>query len=241
MKDQEPMDDRRVVIVNADDLGRTRSINAGIARAHEEGILTSASLMVRWPAAREAVPHARAHPELSVGLHADLAEWVPRSGRWVTVYEIVDLEDDAAVSRELHRQLESFRRMIGRDPTHLDSHQHIHRQTGTQAFAELASALGVPLREFDPVVTYCGAFYGQTPEGDPLPGAVTPDRLIDLLGDLGPGVTELSCHPGAGRDGWSIYEHERTTELETLCDPRVRAAIEEQGIVLASFADLRVV
>jgi predicted glycoside hydrolase/deacetylase ChbG (UPF0249 family) len=66
--------DERTLIVNADDFGLTSGVNAGIARAHEEGILTSASLMVRWPAAAEAAAYAARTPGLSVGLHVDLGE-----------------------------------------------------------------------------------------------------------------------------------------------------------------------
>ena len=52
----------RHLIVNADDYGLTSGINRGIAEAHENGILTSASLMVRYPAAAEAAAYAKAHP-----------------------------------------------------------------------------------------------------------------------------------------------------------------------------------
>lgn len=59
----------RRLIVNADDFGRSPSINAAVLRAHKEGILTSASLMVNEPAAEEAIALAKAHPHLGVGLH----------------------------------------------------------------------------------------------------------------------------------------------------------------------------
>jgi hopanoid biosynthesis associated protein HpnK len=62
----------RRLIVNADDFGRSHSINAAVARAHREGILTSASLMVNEAACAEAVTLARENPRLSVGLHLTL-------------------------------------------------------------------------------------------------------------------------------------------------------------------------
>ena len=62
----------RYLIVNADDFGQSTGINKGVIQAHEEGIVTSASLMVRWPAAPEAAAYARNRPGLSVGLHVDL-------------------------------------------------------------------------------------------------------------------------------------------------------------------------
>ena len=61
----------RYLIVNADDFGQSDGVNRGIVRAHEGGIVTSASLMVRWPAAEEAAACARTHLRLSVGLHLD--------------------------------------------------------------------------------------------------------------------------------------------------------------------------
>ena len=59
----------RRLIVNADDFGRSPGINAAVLRAHREGILTSASLMVNEPFADEAVRIARENPKLGVGLH----------------------------------------------------------------------------------------------------------------------------------------------------------------------------
>ncbi len=62
----------RRLIVNADDFGRSASINQAVIRAHQEGILTSASLMVNEPAFEEAVALARENPTLGVGLHLTL-------------------------------------------------------------------------------------------------------------------------------------------------------------------------
>ena len=73
----------RVLVVNADDFGRSPGVNAGIADTHERGIVTSTSLMVRWPAAEQAAAYARQTPTLAVGLHADLGEWARRDGAWV--------------------------------------------------------------------------------------------------------------------------------------------------------------
>jgi len=62
----------RRLIVNADDFGRSHSINEAVVRAHREGILTTASLMVNEPGFDEAVAQAREHPQLGVGLHLTL-------------------------------------------------------------------------------------------------------------------------------------------------------------------------
>src|SRR5689334_24221611 len=62
----------RRLIVNADDFGRSPSINEAVIRAHKEGILTTASLMVNESAFAEAVELAKANPTLGVGLHLTL-------------------------------------------------------------------------------------------------------------------------------------------------------------------------
>ena len=62
----------RRLIVNADDFGRSHSINEAVIRAHRDGILTTASLMVNEPGLAEAVKLARENPRLGVGLHLTL-------------------------------------------------------------------------------------------------------------------------------------------------------------------------
>lgn len=113
--------------MNADDFGRSPGINQGIIRSHENGIVTSASLMVGWRAAAEAAAYARRRPVLSAGLHLDLCEWSHLSGAWQKVYEVVPLNNFEAVAKEIARQLAEFRKWMGQEPTHLDSHQHVHR------------------------------------------------------------------------------------------------------------------
>ncbi len=229
----------RYLIVNADDFGQSPGINRGIFEAHERGIVTSASLMVRWPAATEAAAYGREHPDLSVGLHFDLGEWAYREEIWVPLYEVVPTRDPTAVRDEVSRQLGTFRRLLGRDPTHIDSHQHVHREEPARTIVlQAARALGVPLRHFSSDVRYCADFYGQTAEGFPLPHAISSEALVKILSSLPAGITELGCHPGAGDDLETMYRSERRKEVRVLCDPRVRAAIVAESIALRSFAGM---
>lgn len=64
--------ERRRLVVNADDFGHSASINEAVVRAHQEGILTTASLMVSHAACAEAVALAEKNPTLGVGLHLTL-------------------------------------------------------------------------------------------------------------------------------------------------------------------------
>ena len=232
---------QRVLIVNADDFGRSPGINAGVVRAHTAGIVTSASLMVRWPSAAGAVRMARSLPHLSLGLHLDLGEWAFRDGQWQPLYEVAPTGDADAIAREVSAQLSRFRELVGRDPTHVDSHQHMHRAEPVRSIlAAAARELGVPLRDCHLNIHHCGTFYGQTSKGHPYPAAITVDGLLALLAALPPGITELGCHPGIGDDLDSVYCGERATEVETLCDPRVRSSIAAAHIRLRSFGNLQV-
>lgn len=226
----------RFLVVNADDLGLSAPVNAGIAAAHERGIVTSASLMVRQGAAAAAAAYAAAHPALAVGLHLDLGQWDYVNGEWMAAYRRCDGEDPAAVEAECRAQLQLFRELVGRDPTHLDSHQHIHMsEPGAAVATRIAAELAVPLRARG--IRYEGGFYGQSGRGEPVPEAIAVESLLGILASLPPGWTELGCHPGLGMGAESSYGQERETEVRTLCDPRVRERIAGEGIALRSFAE----
>ena len=212
----------KLLVVTADDFGISRGVNRGIVQAHREGILTSTSLMVRRPAAVEAAALGRECPALSVGLHLELDP---------------DTRED--VPAELQRLLDRFVQLVGAPPTHADSHHDVHRNPRVQPFVQAwARRLGVPLRGYSPV-RHLPKFYGQWGCETHLE-QISVEGLLRLLdAELGPGVTELTCHPGYVDEGLaSSYTLEREAEVRTLCDPRVRPALAERGIRLAGFRDL---
>jgi predicted glycoside hydrolase/deacetylase ChbG (UPF0249 family) len=228
----------RFLIVNADDFGQTPGVNRGIIAAHENGIVTSASLMTYGTAVREAVEYAHSHPTLSVGLHVDLGEWFCRDSVWHPRYQRVRTEDAGEVGRELASQLDAFQRLTGRAPTHLDSHQNVHLQEPARGcFVQAARRWNIPLRACTSSLYWCGDFYGQTTEGHPFPQAIGPESLVRIIEILPPGTTVLVCHPGETGDLDTTYLHEREIEVATLCDARVRAALVSRGVVLRRFEE----
>lgn len=205
------MTEPRFLIVNADDLGLSPAVNAGVFAAHEEGIVTSTSMMVGRPAAPAAVAELAEHPDLAVGLHLE--------------------------PEDCRGQLERFRELVGRDPTHLDSHKHVHETEPVSAIAgALAAELGVPLR--NRAIRYEGSFFARDREGRPVPGAISPKHLIELIRVLPPGWTEIGCHPAAGSVPSSSYDAERRIELETLRDPQVKNLCNVSDVQLCSFAQV---
>src|SRR5437899_2323951 len=129
----------RRLIVNADDLGRSAGVDRGIVRAHREGIVTSATLMANTTDAAHAGAVARADPSLDVGVHLVLTFARPLSEptrvrslvtptgefprRSLLLTREVD-RDEALL--EYRAQYARARELIGREPTHLDSHHWVH-------------------------------------------------------------------------------------------------------------------
>ncbi len=133
----------RRLIVNADDFGRSPAINEAVERAHRDGILTTASLMVNEPWAADAVARARACPRLGVGLHltlvcgraarrpadnADLANalgQLPAGAVRAGLRYFFRGALREALRREIEAQFDAFAR-TGLPLDHVNGHLHFH-------------------------------------------------------------------------------------------------------------------
>jgi len=237
------------LIVNADDLGRTPGINRGILEAHRRGIVTSATLMVNYPAAEEATAIARDNPGLGIGLHVQLTggpsalpperlkSMVDATGRLPSKPEGLLGPDPAEVLAEARAQLARFQGILGRLPTHFDSHHHSHR---TPAVLEAIVTLG---RETERPVRNASPEMAARLRRE---GIKTTDRFVEDFFDddatlEGPGATELMCHPAVVDDelrAGSGYAEPRTRELEVLTREEAKRAVREEGIELVHFGHL---
>jgi len=221
----------KYIIFNADDFGYSHGINRGIAEAHTRGVLTSTGLMVNTSATEEAVRMAADLPNLSIGLHVNFTNEAQR---------IVEYDDPKICRDELRRQFDRFVALMGRLPTHIDSHQHVHKdEARVRFFLELAQEHDLPLRDYCAVFSV-GGFYAQWEYGVSEPDHVSFDVLARILREEVPaGVTELGCHPGyVDPDFECVYHKDREYELETLCDPRVRDLLAELKIELIGYRDV---
>ncbi|MFB1480950.1 ChbG/HpnK family deacetylase [Corallococcus sp. RDP092CA] len=154
---------RTRLIVNADDLGLHPSLDAGILRAHREGIVTSATLLAMGPSAAEAVGRAKAQG-LAVGVHLALSTRLPCAappdavrtvapggrlrGGWAEFAKawLTGRVRQEELERELSAQLARARE-LGAEVDHLDGHQHLHLLPGVRSVVEgLAAREGLPLR-----------------------------------------------------------------------------------------------
>lgn len=245
----------KLLIVNADDLGRTVGINDGIFEAHRKGLVTSATMMVAYPAAQDAAARLGELPDLGVGLHVALtggpsilpAERLPSltgtSGRLPAKPEgFVDpaLEE---VLLEARAQLTRFRELTGRLPTHLDSHHHSHRHPVVcEALIALAAEHELPVRNASADVearlrrhkvattdAFVEGFFGEN---------ARLEVLLGILDGIGPGITEIMCHP-ARVDGelrsTSGYAADRERELAVLTSQQAAQAVRNLGLQLVHF------
>jgi chitin disaccharide deacetylase len=131
------------LIVTADDFGADPAVNAAVLRAHSQGILTCASLMVAAPGAREAVAMAKETPSLKVGLHLVLVEGRP-SLPPADIPDLIDTDGffrtDMAkmgadiffrakvrrqVAAEIEAQFKAFAE-TGLELDHVNAHKHYH-------------------------------------------------------------------------------------------------------------------
>ncbi len=241
------------LVVTADDFGLTRGVVEGIVEAHEIGIVTSTSLMVNAPAAEDAFEEARRLPSLATGLHfvltfgrplgprEPLSRLLSRDGAFLK-----NGSGDHSSARpdevrdELRAQLRAFEEGVGRPPTHIDGHHHVHLHPGILRVAiEEAGRLGIPLRSrgfqvrerlwLERIRTcdrFIDDFYGDD---------VGEARLLSILESLPEGTSELMCHPAREDQALaalSSYVEPRVLELETLTSPAVVKALVRLGIEL---------
>jgi len=219
----------KFLIVNGDDFGASRGTSRGILEAQSRGILTSTSLLVNTVWSQEAADLSRDVSGLSVGLHVDLV----KRTNVTTANSRPDLREEIDV------QIGRFRELMGRLPSHLDSHHNTHRDPSVLPhFLSAAKEYGLPLREHSRV-RYFSKFSGQW-GGETHLEQISCENLARMLEtEIPEGITELSCHPGYVDPDYSTgYSKEREAELRTLCDPRIRNKLAELSIQLISYHDL---
>lgn len=137
------MSAHKILIVTGDDFGAASAVNDAIIRAHCEGILTSASLMVNGDAFDNAVELAKAYPKLGVGIHIslirgksilppkDLPRVVDKSGGFfqnptLTGFRyFFDIRARPQLKMEIEAQIRRFLD-TGLTPSHIDGHLYLH-------------------------------------------------------------------------------------------------------------------
>jgi predicted glycoside hydrolase/deacetylase ChbG (UPF0249 family) len=217
------------LIVNADDLGYAQGVNEGIIRAHKEGIVTSTSLMVKGADVLGGIELAMENPKLGLGLHFQIA-----NDDWILLRQLkkaVAITLVEKTKQEFIYQVETFCKLTGKMPDHIDSHHHVHRLPRIYSFiSSFCQKNHIPMRG---QTNFIDSFFGM-PTTKPL----NLDNLVKILNGLPDGISELMCHPGVvSPDLKSTYSHEREIELQVLTSPKVKSEINKLKILLINWKD----
>ena len=219
-------DDARLLILNADDFGMCDAINEAIYRSMEQGLVTSTSLMVPWPAAHDAMQLLKVSPELDFGVHLTVINDNPH---WIwspltppeQIPSLVDesgtfyaqtRRDEFLAQAKLDEVEIEFRAQIdaalaaGLKPTKLD--WHCLYDGGRPDMLDLSIRLA---KEHGMAVRVGGGAAGETLQRQGLPTNNYPlldsyglkiegkaARYAQLLRELPVGLTEWAVHPGIG-------------------------------------------
>ena len=241
------------LIVTADDFGLCPEINRAVSKAHTEGILTSASLMIAAPAAKEAVAMAKEYPKLKVGLHFVCVDGFgllfkkPFSSHliWAGVKYFFSPAWRQRLRSELTAQMEAFL-ATGLVCDHLNTHNHFHlhpvvreivlrlaekykiRKVRWPSPAPWSRALK---RRLDVV----GLCRNDHTFGLKETGRMTEEIWLKQIPRFADGVTEAYCHPAVASSPvlqkW-LRGYDWVGEFQALVSPKVKAALKEAKVQL---------
>jgi predicted glycoside hydrolase/deacetylase ChbG (UPF0249 family) len=258
--------DAKLLIINCDDLGSTRSANVAVYEALRRGVATSATLMVPCPWARDAAAMYRGE---DVGVHLTLnAEW--ETYRWgPTTHSPSLLDGDGGFPRTVqdaweHADLDEVRKECrtqieraiywGFDVSHIDSHMGTMqlRADFFDVYLELAVEFNLPLRmagvsseraigfPFRRLAAEEGIVFTDNFVWTPVGSR----RMLErVLFDLRPGVTEVLAHPAIDSDELRVSHPDWAQRVEDhallTSDSSVRDLIDRSGAVLIGYRELR--
>lgn len=267
---------KRRLRVNADDFGFTPGVTDGILEAHEKGIVTHTSIMAGGLDFDRAVVLSGKRPGLGVGVHLTLTWGKPLSapsnipslmgaeGRLASLGEILKRFlsgrlDRGEVAREWEAQMQRVTRS-GINPTHIDSHHHLHILPGLLPLAaQCAHQYHVPWLRRPAEALWQGVHYHSAlvkrvifrvlalrpwplPTSDAFRGLTIQGRrdyvarLTRTIRGLPPGTTEFMVHPGQPDsllEKEDSFVWEREIELKGLCDPKINRLLKDLEIELA--------
>ncbi len=259
--------DARLLILNCADLGFCHAATTGVYDALRNGLATSASLVVPAPWAREAASRFRGDDvgvRLTLNAEHNLYRWGPITlapslldgdgGFPRTVTDVWDHADLDEVRRECRAQLERAV-LWGFDISHIDAHMDalLLRPEFFDVYLELAVDFGLPLRlpdaSVEPNVGFpirrlaaeAGALFADHAATVPARGGRK--MLLELLGALEPGLTEITLHPAidsnelrAASDDWESRVADHTLLVD---DPEVVAVLASAGAITIGYRPLR--
>ena len=249
------------VVTNADDFGLSEGVCSGIVKAIQAGGLTATTAMACVPGAMErlarwapAIPgRIGAHLQLTSGRPLLPPERVPSlvdaDGRFPDSRKKVTAPQTSEIFAEWQAQIELLVR-VGIEPTHLDSHHHIHRLPAAfPAFCEIAKRFSVPARAIDAQMRSQLQAEGIPCVGETITGwyggelsAASMIMLLRQSAEAHPDAEsfEVMCHPGLVDSSLAFlskYVQDRERELAVFLSGNLRRELEAAGFSLSTIAE----
>ncbi|MDQ8582011.1 chitin disaccharide deacetylase [Klebsiella aerogenes] len=250
----------RVLIVNADDYGLSKGQNYGIIEACKNGLVTSTTALVNGAAIGHAAQLSRSLPELAVGMHFVLTLGEPlsvmpgltrdgRLGKWIWQMAEEDSLPLDEIAHELECQYRRFIELFGCEPTHIDSHHHVHMIAQIYPIvAAFAREKGIALRIDRQVAALNGLDQDAARSSDGFSSefygeAVSQALFLQTLDaslERQENSLEVMCHPAFVDNTimGSAYCYPRLTELDVLTSGELKYAIAERGYRLGNYRDV---
>ncbi len=263
------------LIVNADDFGLTRSITDGIIKGASNGIVRSVSFIVNTDAFEYSVMQAKRFPGLDIGIHIT---WVGEDGpvaenveslvsdknfyqnwKWVVVNRLLKRIKLSDAEREARAQIEKLL-IAGIQPSHIDSHQHLHLLPGfSEIILGLAEEYNIPFIRCPETngkrffyINYLSKRLRKVLKRKNFPeqpaslgfewrGRFSLSALAKIVNSLYSDVSELIIHPGFedehlhNKYRWG-YNWER--ELDCILSEEAKKILNKNNVKLTSFKEL---
>jgi CubicO group peptidase (beta-lactamase class C family)/predicted glycoside hydrolase/deacetylase ChbG (UPF0249 family) len=255
------------LLVRADDMGVAQSVNEACIESHREGIVKSVEVIVPGPWFLDAVRLLKENPDLDVGVHLALtSEWERVKWRPLThAPSLIDADGyfrpmtkqrpdfppgtgfvDASpnleeVERELRAQIETARRHLGKQVSHVSAHMLAACATPElRALTErIAKEYGLEMEGAG--LKFAGAFGTSTLTSDQREKA-----LVELVEKLQPGQWLLVEHPAfdtpemhnIGHKGYENVAADRAGVTQAFTSRKVREVITRRKIMLISYAEV---
>lgn len=250
------------LLIRADDLGYSEAVNYGIEKSVKEGLIRSVGMMPNMEAARHGVGLVYGC-DIALGQHTSVCVGRPVCDP-ATIPSLVDettgefkpsrafreafaagedFVDREEAKREVRAQLEVFRQLVGAEPAYFEGHA-VASPNLIAAIEEVRQEEGLrsSFCSFDGPIEHEGVKVGALPMLSMAPGYDAVQALKDAVAGMEDGAVGIYvCHPGYLDD--YILHHSsltipRTQEVAMLCDPAMRAWLNEQGVELIDYRDL---
>lgn len=239
------------IIFNADDFGYSNAINYGILDAFKYGVLTSTTLMVTMPGTDNAVELIKKNEDLAIGIHFNISLGRPiTNGITLVDCNGVFMKPDSLTSgyrydeeelrEELKAQYNRFITLVGKKPTHIDSHLFSSDKIPEmrKICAEIAKEEGIPMRNYELDYTNNVKFV----QHRTFNAGTGLEYIIENIDSICKyEYVEIMTHPGY-IDSYvmknSSYNLQRLEELEFLLSNKVKDLLSEKNVELISYRDV---